>query len=190
MTNLLLLAAAKAAPAEKSSNPVDGIIRLFGDFGVDFHHLIPQLINFSLLAFVLYRFAVRPALGQMEERNRKIEQGLADAKAAEQRLADAQKASEAKLAAAPEEAARVLAEARAAANKAVEASKSEAAAAAAEVLRKGQAALEADRGRMLNEVRGVLARLVVDASGTVLAQTLDAAQRARLNAAAVKALAR
>ncbi len=192
MTHLLLLAAASAAPADaaKSGNPVDGIVKLFGDFGVDRHHLVPQLINFALLAFVLYRFAIRPALGQMEERNRIIAQGLADAKAAEQRLAEAQKAADVKLNAAADEAARVLAEARASAAKTVEAAKSEAAAAAAEVLRKGQAALEADRVRMLNEVRGELARLVVDASGKVLAQTLDDAQRARLNEAAAKELAR
>lgn len=188
MTPFSLLAAAEAAA--KSGNPVADIISLFGSFGVDWHHLLPQLVNFTLLVFVLYRYAIRPALGQMEERNRLIAQGLADAKAAEQRLADAQKASDAKLNAAADEAARVLAEARAAAAKTVEAAKSEAAAAAAEVLRKGQAALEADRVRMLNEVRGELARLVVEASGKVLGQTLDDAQRARLNEAAAKELAR
>ncbi|MEY2820916.1 MAG: hypothetical protein RJA37_641 [Verrucomicrobiota bacterium] len=185
MTQLFLLAA-----AEQSANPAAGIVELFGRFGVDRHHLIPQLVNFALLAFVLYRFAIRPALGQMEERNRLIAQGLADAKAAEQRLAEAQKAADAKLNAASDEAARVLAEARASAARTVEVAKSEAAAAAAEVLRKGQAALESDRVRMLNEVRGELARLVVDASGKVLGQTLDDAQRARLNEAAVKELAR
>ncbi|MFM9146943.1 MAG: F0F1 ATP synthase subunit B [Verrucomicrobiota bacterium] len=189
MTTFSLLAAADAAAA-KSGNPVDDIIRLFGSFGVDWHHLLPQLVNFALLVFVLYRYAIRPALGQMEERNRLIAQGLADAKAAEQRLADAQKAADAKLNAAADESARVLAEARASAAKTVEAAKSEAAAAAAEVLRKGQAALEADRARMLTEVRGELARLVVDASGKVLGQTLDDAQRARLNEAAAKELAR
>ncbi len=189
MTTFSLLAAADAAAA-KSGGPVDDIIRLFGSFGVDWHHLLPQLVNFALLVLVLYRFAIRPALGQMEERNRLIAQGLADAKAAEQRLADAQKAADAKLNAAADESARVLAEARASAAKTVEAAKSEAAAAAAEVLRKGQAALEADRARMLNEVRGELARLVVDASGKVLGQTLDDAQRARLNEAAAKELAR
>ena len=87
---LLAADAAKAAPhaapaaahgAAEAHGPVADIMNLFGSFGVDLPHLIVQLVNFSLLAFVVYRFAVKPALGQMEERNRLIEKGLADAQA-------------------------------------------------------------------------------------------------------------
>jgi F-type H+-transporting ATPase subunit b len=181
-------AAHDAAPA--AHGPVETIIQLFGSFGVDGPHLVIQLINFSLLAFVLYRFAIKPALGQMEERNRLIEKGLADAQAATQRLAEAQKAADAKLNAAADEAAKVLADARNAAKAAVEAAKSEAAAAQAEVVAKAKAAIEADRVKMLAEVRGEVSRLVVETAAKVLEQNLDDATRGRLNEAAVKQLAR
>lgn len=186
-------AAAHAAPAAhgaESHGPVGDIIKLFGSFGVDGPHLIVQLVNFAILAFVLYRFAIKPALGQMEERNRLIEKGLADAQAATQRLAEAQKASEAKLNAASDEAAKILAEARNSAKAAVEAAKAEASAAQADVVAKAKAAIEADRVKMLAEVRGEVSRLVVETAAKVLEQNLDDATRGRLNEAAVKQLAR
>jgi F-type H+-transporting ATPase subunit b len=183
-------AAAGAAPVAPATNPADTIIQLFGSFGVDGPHLLIQLINFSILAFILYRFAIKPALGQMEERNRLIEKGLADAQAATQRLAEAQKASDAKLNAASDEAAKMLAEARNAAKAAVEAAKAEATAAQTEVIAKAKAAIEADRVKMMNEVRGEVSRLVVETAAKVLEQNLDDATRGRLNEAAVKQLAR
>jgi len=183
-------AAAGAAPVAPATNPAETIIQLFGSFGVDGPHLLIQLINFSILAFILYRFAIKPALGQMEERNRLIEKGLADAQAATQRLADAQKASDAKLNAASDEAAKMLAEARNAAKAAIEAAKAEATAAQTEVIAKAKAAIEADRVKMMNEVRGEVSRLVVETAAKVLEQNLDDATRGRLNEAAVKQLAR
>ena len=183
-------AAAGAAPVAPATNPAETIIQLFGSFGVDGPHLLIQLINFSILAFILYRFAIKPALGQMEERNRLIEKGLADAQAATQRLAEAQQASDAKLNAASDEAAKILAEARNAAKAAVEAAKAEAQAAQTEVIAKAKAAIEADRVKMLAEVRGEVSRLVVETAAKVLAENLDDATRGRLNEAAVKQLAR
>jgi F-type H+-transporting ATPase subunit b len=178
---LLAADAAKAAPANES---------LFAKFGVDGHHLAIQVVNFAILAFILYRFAIKPALGQMEERNRLIEKGLADAQAATQRLAEAQQASDAKLNAASDEAAKILAEARNSAKAAVEAAKAEAQAAQTEVIAKAKAAIEADRVKMLAEVRGEVSRLVVETAAKVLAENLDDATRGRLNEAAVKQLAR
>jgi len=174
MSFLSFLAAetTKAAPAAESHGPVGDIISLFGSFGVDGPHLLVQLINFAILAFILHRFAIKPALGQMEERNRLIEKGLADAQAATQRLAE------------------ILADARNAAKAAVEAAKAEATAAQTEVIAKAKAAIEADRVKMLAEVRGEVSRLVVETAAKVLEQNLDDAQRGRLNEAAVKQLAR
>jgi F-type H+-transporting ATPase subunit b len=192
LSALLAAEPAKAAAhgAAEAHGPVGDIIKLFGSFGVDGPHLLVQIVNFSILTFILYRFAVKPALGQMEERNRLIEKGLADAQAATQRLADAQQASEAKLNAASDEAAKILADARNSAKAAVEAAKSEASAAQAEVVAKAKAAIEADRVKMMNEVRGEVSRLVVETAAKVLEQNLDDATRGRLNEAAVKQLAR
>ncbi len=183
-------AAPAAHGAAESSGPLGDIIKLFGSFGVDGPHLLVQIVNFSILAFVLYRFAIKPALGQLEERIRQAEQLQKDRSAAEAQLAAAQKTAEAKLVAASDEAAKILADARNSAKQVVEASKAEAQAAQIDVIAKAKAAIEADRVKMMNEVRGEVSRLVVETAAKVLEQNLDDAQRGRLNEAAVKQLAR
>ena len=179
-----------AAPGAASTDPVTDIINLFGSFGVDKPHLIVQIVNFTILAFVLYRFAIKPALGQLEERIRQAEQLQKDRSAAEAQLASAQKTAEAKLVAASEEATKILVEARNSAKATIEASRAEAQAAQTEVIAKATAAIEADRVKMMNEVRGEVSRLVVETAAKVLEQNLDDSMRGRLNEAAVKQLAR
>ena len=128
-------AAAHAAPAAaKSTGPLGDIMETFSRFGVDKPHLIVQVINFTILAFVLYRFAIKPALGQLEERIRQAEQLQIDRASAEAQLAAAQKTAEAKLVAASDEAAKILADARNSAKAAIEASRAEAQAAQTEVI--------------------------------------------------------
>ena len=166
------------------------IVHLFGSFGVDKAHLIVQVVNFAILAFVLYKFAIKPALGQLEERIRQAEQLQKDRSAAEAQLASAQQAAEAQLVAAADQAAQILADARNAAKAAVEAARAEAQAAQTEVIAKAKAAIEADRVKMMDEVRGEVSRLVVETAAKVLEQNLDDATRGRLNEAAVKQLAR
>ncbi len=169
--------------------PHDAIIELFKGFGVDGPHLLAQVVNFSLLAFVLYRFAIKPALGQLEARTAIIEKGLADADAAAKARADAERRREEILTQASQEAAALVTQAAATAQKTVEAAKAAAAAEAAEVLRRGQAALESERAKMLAEVRAEVARLVVATTAKVIDQSLDDAAKARVNDAAAKALA-
>jgi len=176
------------AGTQEAHGPVADILKLFGDFGVDAPHLIAQLVNFSILAFVLYKFAIKPALGQLEERIRQAEQLQADRAQAEQKLADAKKTAHAELQKASDEAAKILNEARNSAKQTIEAAKGEAVAAVTEITRKGKESLEADRRQMLNEVRGEVSRLVVETAAKVLEQNLDDAQRTRLNEAAVKQL--
>ena len=179
-----------AAPGAASTDPVTDIINLFGSFGVDKPHLIVQIVNFTILALVLYYFAIKPALGQLEERIRQAEQLQKDRSAAEAQLASAQKTAEANLVAASEEASKILADARNSAKATIEASRAEAQAAQTEVIAKATAAIEADRVKMMNEVRGEVSRLVVETAAKVLEQNLDDSMRGRLNEAAVKQLAR
>ena len=160
--------------------PHEAIIELFKGFGVDGPHLLAQIVNFTLLAFVLYRFAIKPALGQLDARTAIIEKGLADAERRREEI----------LTQASQEAAALVTQAAATAQKTVEAAKAAAAAEAAEVLRRGQAALESERAKMLAEVRAEVARLVVATTAKVIDQSLDDAAKARVNEAAAKSIAR
>lgn len=57
-------------------------------FGVDWKLMLAQIFNFAIVAFVLWRFAIKPVMVSMEKRNQEIEQGLKDAEKSTQKLAE------------------------------------------------------------------------------------------------------
>src|SRR6266566_8132127 len=48
-------------------------------FGVDWSHLVAQIISFCIVCILLQRFAYKPVLKMLEERRRQIAQGQANA---------------------------------------------------------------------------------------------------------------
>lgn len=57
-------------------------MELFSALGLDWRIFVAQLINFSILLFVLYRFAYKPVFKVLEDRQKKIEKGVDDAERA------------------------------------------------------------------------------------------------------------
>ena len=57
----------------------DQIEQIARTFGVDWPQLIAQIISFCLVCVLLQRFAYRPVLAMLEERRRRIAEGLANA---------------------------------------------------------------------------------------------------------------
>src|SRR5215472_3474514 len=70
----LMNALALMAQAE-SSGQIEQIARTFG---VDWPHLIAQMISFAIVCALLYRFAYRPVLGMLAQRRELIAKGLAN----------------------------------------------------------------------------------------------------------------
>ena len=66
------------------------VTRLMGTFGVQSELLIAQILNFCLVAYLLYRFAIKPTLKTVEERQKKIADGLQYAESMKQQLAAAE----------------------------------------------------------------------------------------------------
>jgi F-type H+-transporting ATPase subunit b len=63
------------------------ISRLATEFHVEWPLLCAQMLNFTVVAFVLYRFAFKPLLRLMDERKRTIAAALTNAEEVERRLA-------------------------------------------------------------------------------------------------------
>src|SRR5215211_2744064 len=84
-------------------------------FGVDLPHFIAQVISFAIVAFLLQKFAYKPVLTMLEERRRRIEEGLANADRSKQELAAAQARGQEVLNDANAKANKLIEEARAAA---------------------------------------------------------------------------
>jgi F-type H+-transporting ATPase subunit b len=61
-------------------------MEIFAKLGIDWRLLVAQGVNFAILLLLLKRFAYRPMLTFLEERAKRIEQGLDDAKEAKKTL--------------------------------------------------------------------------------------------------------
>ncbi len=165
-----------------------GDANLITRFGIQPGYIAMQFVSFAILAFVLYRFAIKPTLATMDERNAHIDAGLKNAAATAAQLAEAQVTAAAQIKEAQVTANKIIEEARKISK---ELSEREAAAAterAASLLAKAQQASVLEHKKMLNEARADIARLVIATTEQVLAKKLNDADRASYNEAAAREL--
>ncbi len=181
----LLAAAEAAAPA----GPIEGLKETFVHFGVEPKYLVMQVISFLILFAVLYKFGIKPTIATMEERTKKISDGLKHAEEMQVKLTAAQQESGAIIKKASQDASRIVDEARKTAKELLDKQTQEAAAKASDILAKGQQAIELEHKKMLAEARTEIARLVVVTTERVLAKKLSDADRAAYNESAARELA-
>jgi F-type H+-transporting ATPase subunit b len=157
-------------------------------FGVEPAFLVMQVISFSILAYVLYRFMIKPVVATVDERNQKIESGLKYAEEMKAKLEQAQQESTAIAKTAQLEAARLIDEARKAAKDFSDREQKAAAERANDLIAKAQQAIELEKKKMLADARGEIARLVVATTRRVLDKELSEAERSRYNESAAREL--
>ena len=184
----LLLAVTEPAAHAADAGPIEGLKQTFMHFGVEPKFLVMQVISFLILFGVLYWFGIKPTIATMEERNKKIGDGLRYTEEMQAKLAASHQESAALIKTAQFEAQKVVDEARRAAKEFGEKQNAEATARAADTLVKAQQAIELEHKKMLNEARSEIARLVVKTTEQVLAKKLSDADRAAYNDAASKEL--
>jgi len=179
----LLAAAADSASAD---SPLDIVAKIFGPFGVKPGLLIAQIINFAIVSFIVYTFGIKPVLATVDERNKKISDGLKYAEETKKKLADTEVQQAEILKQASLEGKKVIAEARDTAKAVVEKASQDASRSAEDILKKGQAAIALEHQQMLGELRREVATLVVTTANRVLGRDLTAEERARFNASAAQ----
>ena len=149
-------------------------------FGVDWPHLIAQIISFSIVCILLYKFAYKRVLAMLEERREKIAEGLANAEKIKAELAKAETQRQEIVAQANTQANKLIEEARAAAARVQEKETQKAIAAAEQIIVKAREAAAADHARMLAELRREVGRLVVQTTATVTGKILTPEDQRRL----------
>ncbi|MGC9451584.1 MAG: F0F1 ATP synthase subunit B [Oceanipulchritudo sp.] len=185
LDTLMLLAAATAeAPAES------GIQGLISQFGIDWKLIFAQAVNFAVVAFLLWRFAFKPVMATLEERQRKIAEGLQFAEESKNQLAETEKRQAEVLREANTKAQEILHEARLKATAFEEKMKNETAAQIEDMRKRAEESNEQERQKILAEVRREIARLVVLTSGKVLQRELGDDEKSRLDQAAAEEIAR
>jgi F-type H+-transporting ATPase subunit b len=171
MMNLNLLAA---------GNPVEQIGETFKEFGVDWPHLIAQIISFIIVCIFLYKFAYKRVLTILEERRQRIAEGLANAEKIKAELAKTEAQRQEVIAQANTQATKLIEEARAAAARVQEQETQKAIATAEQIIAKAREAAAADHARMLTELKREIGRLVVQTTATVTGKVLTPEDQRRL----------
>jgi F-type H+-transporting ATPase subunit b len=141
--------------------------------GVNLGFFLVQLFGFITLVIIMREWAYKPIVRILEERKRKIAQGLEDARVAAEARANAEK-----------EAQKIIASAQADANKRVQEATERAEKAAKDIMAaveeerkrliesaKEEAALE--RNRVLADLRGQVAALSIAAANKLIGESLD-----------------
>ena len=158
-------------------------------FGFQTQLFISQVISFSIVAFLLHRFAYKPILKVLEERRQTISQSLANAEKIKQELAHAQVKANDILAQANAQANKNIEEARAVAAKVQELETQKAIAAANQIVAKAKEASEAELVRMKGELRKEMVRLVAETTAKVSGKVLTLDDQKRLAEETTKQLA-
>ncbi|MEX0330228.1 MAG: F0F1 ATP synthase subunit B [Puniceicoccaceae bacterium] len=181
LDSFILLA---AATAETAAEPGFFDKIGLGGFGLDGKLILAQMVNFVVVAFLLWRFAFKPVMATLDERQNKIAEGLQFAEEAKTQLAETEKRQAEVLREANTKAQEILHEARDKARELEDRLKAETSTQIDEMRKRAEESNELERQKMLTEVRQEIARLVVMTSGKVLQRELGDEEKARLDKAA------
>jgi len=149
-------------------------------FGVDWPHLVAQIVSFLIVCALLYRFAYRRVLAMLEERRRLIAEGLANAERIKAELARTEEHRRQVIGETNAQAAKLIEEARAAAARIQQEETQKATAAAERIVADAWKHTAQDRARMLSELKREVGRLVVQTTAAVAGRVLTAEDQRRL----------
>jgi F-type H+-transporting ATPase subunit b len=141
--------------------------------GINLGFFIFQVLNFTLVAVLLYAWAYKPIIRMLETRREKIAAGLEDARVAAEARANAER-----------EANKIISEAQAKAGQVVREATERAEAVGHEVRENAEkeaarqrdtalAEVDQERERMLTDLRGQVAALAMAATQKLIGETLD-----------------
>ena len=142
--------------------------------------LIIQMLVFAILIWAVMTFAWPKILGAMEERSRKIAQGLAAADQGKESLAKAQVQADAVIREARERATHIIDQAQKRANELVEHAKGQASAEGARLVAAAQTQIDLEATRARESLRKDVATLAVSAASKVLEREIDPKTHAEL----------
>src|SRR5437764_5847915 len=173
-----------------SSGGAADILRETADtFGWNWKLFLSQVISFCIVAFLLRRFAYKPILAVLEDRRRKIEEGMLNAEKIIKQLAEAEKRYQEIVAKANADARRMIDEARESSSHLAQRKQQEAIAAAEQILAKAKEAAALEHERQMQNLKRELGRLVVDTTAKVTGKVLTPEDEKRLQEEAARQVA-
>ncbi len=148
--------------------------------GIQWKILLAQTISFSLVFFVLWKFAYGPIFAMLNARRDKIAEALANAEKIKGDVAKTELERQKVLADAGDQANKLIEDARTAVARVTEVETQKAIAAAEQIVAKAREAAAQDHARMLAELKREVGRLVVQTTATVTGKILTPEDQRRL----------
>jgi F-type H+-transporting ATPase subunit b len=151
-----------------------------GSLGLDWKILLAQTISFSIVFFVLWKFAYGPIFAMLQQRREKIAEALANAEKIKGDVARTETERQKILADAGDQANKLIDEGRQAAARVREQETQKAIAAAEQIIVKAREAAAQERAQMLAQLKREVGRLVVQTTATVTGKILTPDDQRRL----------
>ena len=181
MNALIVLAAA---------DPGGQVQQIANTFGVDWPHLVAQIISFSIVCILLHRFAYKPVLRMLEERRQQIAQGIADRETIRKELDETEAERRRIMQQADAKATQIIEEAHSAATRLQGKEMQKAIAVAEQVIAKSREAALLEHDRMIAELKQEIGVLVVHATASVTRKFLTPEDQRRISEETVSQLRR
>jgi F-type H+-transporting ATPase subunit b len=149
--------------------------------GLDWRILLAQTISFSIVFFVLWKYAYGPIFAMLQARREKIAEVLANAEKIKGDVARTEVERQKILTDAGEQANKLIEDARQAAARVREQETQKAIAAAEQIVTKAREAATQERAQMLAQLKREVGRLVVQTTATVTGKVLTSEDQQRLS---------
>jgi len=148
--------------------------------GINLGYLISQIVNFALLAVLLYFAAYKPILRMIDERSDRIKKGLEDAELASRRAAEMEQEFEQRLAEARKEGQEIVAQATQMSEKARQEILDTARQEARAQVEKAKEEIARERELAMADLRQQVADLSLSISEKVIGESLDQQRQRKL----------
>lgn len=156
-------------------------VSILEKFGVDWQLLSIQILNFLLVSYFLYKFAFKPIIRTMDERRKKINDGLEYTEKMRVELDSTNKNCAKMLNDASENANQIIRDARDNAEQLNEKQLNDARRQAVEILDKAKIEIEIEKNKMITDVKADIKSLVISVSEQVLSKNLNDSDKIRYN---------
>jgi F-type H+-transporting ATPase subunit b len=179
----ILLSATEAVSNAAETKESGGVL---GTLGINWKLFLAQLVNFSIVLFVFWKWIVKPLGKTLSDRQEKIESGLKNADYMKEERENFEKWKQGEMKNVRTQAEGVLKTATDTASKTKQDMLADAQKQADKIVEQAKAQIESDKTRMMQEAKQELATLVVSASEKILRQKLDPKKDQSLIEEAVK----
>ncbi|PJA45869.1 ATP synthase F0 subunit B [Candidatus Uhrbacteria bacterium CG_4_9_14_3_um_filter_50_9] len=169
MSNEIQLAAEAATEVANATEATGGL----GTLGINLKIFIAQLVNFTVVLLVLWKWAYTPIVKLLDERSEKIEKSVKQAEAIDKRVNELAEEQKSIVVQAKGEANKILELARTEAEERKQTLLEKAKADVHHVVAQGKNQLQAEKEQMIIDAREQIALIAVEASRKILSESID-----------------